>query len=160
MADDEQMHNDASAFFGQATAPDARARDRGGFVFSHGRMIQARLFPERDLAACSTLVRYNEGWDEPVLFRTVAEFNAYHLFHGGYCLVADEDSGSLYVNQNRRLSTLDAAKFSSWLEDFGHRAGACARWYAAARTGNATGGMEAGSQDPRRRDNGGDDESR
>ena len=93
-----------------------------------GRVVQLRL-GDGGTMRLSTMVFYNEGMADRVLAVPIAEFNAFHLFAGGYCLLVDEPSGSLYVEQELAVGRFDAGGLRRHLEDFSTRATSCARWY-------------------------------
>ncbi|MEM5584674.1 hypothetical protein WNZ15_19585 [Roseibium sp. AS2] len=77
----------------------------------------------------STMIFYNDGDTVQVLNGPIAEFNAYHLFAGGYCLHVDAASGSVYVEQELTTGRFDAGSLRQHLLDFADRATSCARWY-------------------------------
>ncbi|PTW56637.1 hypothetical protein C8N35_111100 [Breoghania corrubedonensis] len=108
---------------------------------ARGRIVQLRLGREGTMLV-STMVFYNENDDTQVRDTAIAEFNAYHLFAGGYCLHVDERSQSLYVEQELTVSRFDADGLRDHMEDFAVRATNCARWYlkelAASDPGRTT----------------------
>jgi hypothetical protein len=77
------------------------------------------------------MIFYNDGDAGGVLAEPIAEFNAFHLFAGGYCLLVDDQSLSIYVDQTLSVQRFDVAAFSAHLADFADRAVSCARWYGA-----------------------------
>lgn len=58
----------------------------------------------------------------------IADFNAYHLFHGGYRLAADPATASLYVSVRKSLARLEASGLDAFFEDFIARCISCTRW--------------------------------
>lgn len=115
----------------QASASTRRAADLTLDVI--GRPVQVRL-DERGLLHVSTAVFLNDGDAAQVLCESIAEFNAVHLFAGGYCLLVQPESGSLYVDQIVSPQRFDRKSFQAFLIDFAHRATGCMRWYAEALT--------------------------
>lgn len=95
-----------------------------------GRILQLRLGDDGAMLL-STMIFYNDGKAEHLLAGPIAEFNAFHLFSGGYRLLVDEQRGSLYVEQELAIERFDAAGLRRHLEDFADRATSCARWYLA-----------------------------
>lgn len=93
-----------------------------------GRIVQVRL-DEAGRLHLSTMVFYNDGDPDPVLDAAIAEFNAFHLVAGGYCLMVDERSLSLWVDQAVSVHRFDPDAFLRHLADFADRAATCARWY-------------------------------
>lgn len=103
----------------------------------HGRILQLRLGGGGRMLL-STMVFYNDGVREDVLEGPIAEFNAYYLLSGGYCLAVAEPSGSLYVEQALTVKLFDVERLARHLGDFADRAASCTRWYLnelKARTG-------------------------
>ncbi|MEI2384474.1 hypothetical protein [Breoghania sp. JC706] len=95
---------------------------------ARGRILQLRLGPEGTMLL-STMVFYNENDEAQVRETAIAEFNAYHLFAGGYCLHVDERSKSLYVEQELMIRRFDAEGLREHMDDFAVRATTCSRWY-------------------------------
>lgn len=93
-----------------------------------GRIVQIRLVAEGTMLI-STMVFFNEGREEQVLEERIAEFNAFQLLSGGYSLLVEEESLSLYVEQALSAGAFDAASLSTHLADFTDRAVSCSRWY-------------------------------
>lgn len=93
-----------------------------------GRIFQLRL-GAGGMMLLSTIVFYNNGKVEDLLAEPIAEFNAFHLFSGGYRLLVEEESASLYVEQELAIERFDAPRLLRHLEDFADRAASCTRWY-------------------------------
>jgi len=93
-----------------------------------GRIVQIRLVAEGTMLI-STMVFSNESREENILEKQIAEFNASQLLSGGYALLVEEESGSLYVEQALSVTAFDAASLAAHLADFAARAIGCSRWY-------------------------------
>lgn len=105
-----------------------------------GRPVQARL-DEAGALHLSTAIFFPDDDTALIDRQAIAEFNAYHLFRGGYCLLVDQRSGALYVDQAMSVQSLGRDTRDACLADFAERSGSCARWYAtecAARNSSAT----------------------
>lgn len=109
-----------------------------------GRIVQLRLGRDGTMFL-STMVFYNDGNTAQVLNGPIAEFNAYHLFAGAYCLQVDERSGSLYVEQELTISRFGAQALRRHMEEFVVRAVNCSRWYLRELDEFKAGGMPEGA---------------
>lgn len=94
-----------------------------------GRRVHLGFLPEREEIAFSTMVYFAVDEPENVRPESIAQFNAYHLFHGGYRLAFDQPSQCLYVSQSKPLANAEAAGLTAVLEDFIGRCANCTRWY-------------------------------
>ncbi len=92
------------------------------------RIVQLRL-GENGTMLASTVVLHNEGIGELVLPGAIAEFNAYHMLAGGYCLIVEARHKSLYVEQELTIGRFDAEGLRQHLLEFTDRAATCTRWY-------------------------------
>lgn len=91
-----------------------------------GRMLQLRIDGRRRLRL-STPVLLNDG-ASAVPDVAIAEFNAFHLLAGGYRLLVEERTSSLYVEQALNIRREDADSLRRHAREFVERASACSRW--------------------------------
>jgi len=94
-----------------------------------GRRVHLGFLPEREEIVVSTMVYFAVDEPENIRPEAIAQFNAYHLFHGGYRLAVDQSSQCLYVSQNKPLARAEAAGLDALLGDFIGRCASCTRWY-------------------------------
>jgi hypothetical protein len=117
-----------SDLLGESDGAASADRDTDIVLDIVGRPIQLRL-DERGQLHVSTMVFFNDSDSAQILREAIAEFNAVHLFAGGYCLLVNPESGSLYVDQIVSLHRFDGKSLRAFLIDFAHRATGCMRWY-------------------------------
>lgn len=94
-----------------------------------GRSFHLGLSPERSEITFSTLVFYTDREPDQIYADLIADFNAYHLFRGGYRLSVDPDTLCLYVSVTRSLDGLESGGLSPFFADFIDRCVTCTRWY-------------------------------
>ena len=97
-------------------------------VEAYGKVVQLRLL-ENGKLMISTIVYFNMSDDEYVDNRNIAEFNAYHLFRGGYRLMVEPTTSSVYVEEGATIRGQNAESLSARLADFVSRSISCTRWY-------------------------------
>jgi hypothetical protein len=100
------------------------------FVIDADGPVQLKLSPEREEIAISTRVISAIGQPELIRSGDIAQFNAFHLFNGGYRLWVHTDAECIVVSQSKALARLEATGLSAFLEDFIPRCASCSRWYA------------------------------
>ena len=104
------------------------------FVLDADGPVQLTLSPEREEITFSTNVFC--ATDQPDLIRPelMAQFNAYHILHGGYHLSLAGDADLLRLNQRKSLARLESMGLDSFMEEFIARCASCTRWYLAETT--------------------------
>jgi hypothetical protein len=103
--------------------------DRSALLVRHsGRIYHLGCHAERQEIVISTPVYFSfmDGAELPP--DIVADFNAYHLLHGGYRLGADPVTHHLYVSQSKSLNGLEHTGLAQFLEDFAARCASCTQW--------------------------------
>ena len=93
--------------------------------------VRLVLEEQREEIVFSTLIYCAEGEPELLDDEIVADFNAYHLFHGGFRLSIDRDFECLYIVQTNSLARMEAVGLDAFFEDFITRCANCTRWYMA-----------------------------
>jgi hypothetical protein len=91
--------------------------------------VQIQHLPDEGQIVISTIVFFGRGDGEDLIHELIAEFNAYHFLRGGYCLLVDDETQSLYVAQRRPLDSLTGDALAAAVADFAARAQSCTRWY-------------------------------
>ena len=97
-------------------------------IEAQGKVVQLRLIDDGKMLI-STIVYFNMMGEEYVDYRMVSEFNAYHLFRGGYRLMVEPSTLSIYVEENVSVQEYDAERLSTKLYDFVKRSISCTKWY-------------------------------
>jgi hypothetical protein len=93
-----------------------------------GRPVQLQYLPKQEHVVVSTAVFVSQDGDD-VHEDLIADFNAHHLRHGGYCLLVDEETQGLYVALRQPLRLLDADRLAAVVTDLAMRAFSCTSWY-------------------------------
>jgi hypothetical protein len=101
------------------------AEDR--YMFKVGaRWVELKFSSKDQRVTFASLVHVRKP-DMALRADLIADFNYYHLFNGGYALVAI-DGAILYLCRPCRLGDLDPGKIRGMLEDFMRRSDAAAIW--------------------------------
>jgi hypothetical protein len=93
------------------------------------RSFHLGLNPERGEITFSTLVFYTDRDPDQIHADLIADFNAFHLFSGGYRLSVDPDTLCLYVSVTRSLDEFEKSGLEPFFADFIDRCMSCTRWY-------------------------------
>lgn len=97
-------------------------------IEAHGKIVQLRLVEKRKILL-STIVYFNMMGEEYVESNIISEFNARHLFRGGYRLMVEPTTFSIYVEESLNIYNFDCEKLSIKLYDFVKRSISCTKWY-------------------------------
>lgn len=101
------------------------------FMLNADGPVLLKLDPERAEITFSTLIFCAGGEPELIDPEAIAEFNAYHVFHGGYRLSVDVETECLYIAQTKALTRLESAGLGEFFEDFVAHCCSCTNWYMA-----------------------------
>jgi hypothetical protein len=96
-----------------------------------GRMVHLGLDADRSEVTISTQVYFVDEDADELTVDLITEFNAHHLFNGGYRMGRDPESYNLYVSQCNSVAHLERAGLHVYLDDFISRCVACTRWCGA-----------------------------
>lgn len=114
-------------------APDCPPVDAiGCFVPVEDRLVQLLLDVEREEFIFSMSVFITNGVEDYIVPEIVADFNAVHLFDGGYHLAVEEETKGLYVSMRRKLGTLTPSEIDGLLRAFVRRSRKWTLWYLEA----------------------------
>ncbi len=97
-------------------------------IQAQGKIVQLRLVEDATMLV-STIVYFNMMGEEDVDNTLISEFNACQLFKGGYRLMIEPQSKSIYIEQGLNSGKYDAENLSSKLYDFVKRSIVCTRSY-------------------------------
>ena len=104
----------------------------GCFIEAEGVLVQLLLEPGRAEVTFSATIF--DGVEDPryLVQEIISDFNAVNLFRGGYCLLVEEVSSGLRVNQRRSLASLSPRTLGEVLDDFAGSTTHWRRWYRMA----------------------------
>lgn len=97
-------------------------------IEAQGKIVQLRLIDDGNVLI-STIVYFNMMGEEYVDNSAISEFNSHFLFQGGYRLMIEPTTLSLYVEECLNVRRYDAASLSNELYDFVKRSVSCTKWY-------------------------------
>ena len=83
------------------------------------RVFHVGLDAKRQEITLSTPVFFTDEAAAKACVDLVADFNAYHLFHGGYRLRIDPGTHYVYASQTKSLARAQASGLAVILDDFG-----------------------------------------
>lgn len=95
-----------------------------------GRTFQVSMALERAEITFSTVVFPGDYGAVFIFNELIADFNARHIFRGGYQLSVDPITFSLYLSVTKTLGRIEASGLSPFLDDFIRRCASYTRWYA------------------------------
>lgn len=104
-------------------------------IEAQGKIVQLRLV-EGSTLLISTVIYFNMIGEEDVDAKLISEFNAYNMLDGGYRIMVEPETLSLYVEEGVCVDNYDADALSTKLYDFVKRSVACTRWYMKSRNDN------------------------